>query len=306
MSTAISTKAPPPRRRLAGHGLTEVALARLFIAPSVLVMAAVVLFPIGFALVTSLRSYTRRQVDGFAGLANYGTVLSDPAFWAAMRFTGLFTLTSVALEFVIGLAFALLMNHARRGRGVTRAVILVPWVIPTVVAGQMWAFMFNINPGFINSLLGLDDFNWLGSAGWATVTVIAADVWKTAPFAALLLLAGLQTIPSELYESARMDGASAWQRFWHLTLPLLRPAIMVALLFRTVDAVRVYDLPQVMTGGAFGTESLSMLVRQFIVITPDPGIGAALSTITFALVLGVGVLFVSQIGRSMVEGGSTR
>jgi ABC-type sugar transport system permease subunit len=166
----------------------------------------------------------------------------------------------------------------------------------------MWFFMFNVTPGFINSVLGLEDFNWLGQSGWAAFAIVFADVWKTAPFVALLLLAGLQTIPDDIYESARVDGAKAFQRFWHLTLPLLKPAILVALLFRTVEALRVYDLPQVMTGGAFNTESLSILVQQYVVRTPDPGLGSALSTITFVIVLGVGLIFVNMLGRDLVLG----
>ncbi|UER55867.1 sugar ABC transporter permease [Kineosporiaceae bacterium SCSIO 59966] len=272
--------------------------------PSLAVMALVVLFPVLYAVYTSFQAYTRRQHEGFAGLANYQEVLGDSYFWDALWFTAVFTVTSVGAEFVIGLGFALIMNQGFRGRGVTRASILIPWVIPTVVAAQMWAFMFNVTPGFINSLFGLGDFNWLGQSGWATFAVVFADVWKTAPFAALLLLAGLQTIPAELYESARVDGAGPLQRFWHVTLPLLRPAILVALLFRTVEALRVYDLPQVMTGGAFGTESLSMAVRRYIVETPDPGLGSALSTLTFLIVLGVGVVFVSMIGKSVISEGS--
>ncbi|MGH3666110.1 MAG: carbohydrate ABC transporter permease, partial [Egibacteraceae bacterium] len=211
--------------------------------------------------------------------------------------------TSVVAEFVIGMGFALIMKQAFRGRGLTRAAILVPWVIPTVISAQMWFFMFNITPGFLNSLLGIGDFNWLGQANWAMVTIVVADVWKTAPFVALLLLAGLQTIPEDVYESARVDGASVWQRFTQITMPLLKPAILVALLFRTVDSLRIYDLPFVMTRGAFGTKTLSILVNEFIVSTPDPGFGSTLSTLTFILVLGVGVVFVTFLGRDLVLGG---
>lgn len=286
--------------KLFGNGLTETWLGRLFISPSVLLMLGVVAFPIGFAVYTSFQQYTRRQYLGFAGFDNYVEVFTNQKFFDALAFTFQFTITSVSLELVIGMVFALIMNAGMRGQGITRAIILVPWVIPTVIAGQMWNFMFNITPGTINSLLGIGDFNWLGSSGWAAATIIAADVWKTAPFVALLLFAGLQTIPAELYESAKLDGAGAVKRFWHITLPLLKPAILVALLFRTVDAIRVYDLPEVMTGGAFGTESLSMLVKQYIVITPDPGVGSALSTVTFMLVLAVGLIFVSQIGKSII------
>jgi len=295
-------RAGPGRSR----GVSETALGRLFVTPAILLMAAVALFPVIYAFVVSLRAYTGRQYEGFAGLDNYTEALQDDEFWASLEFTFVFTVTSVAAEFAIGLGFALLMNQAFRGRGVTRAAILVPWVIPTVIAAQMWFFMFNVNPGSVNALLGLGDFNWLGEAGWVKAVIIFADVWKTAPFVALLLLAGLQTIPTDIYESARVDGANALQRFWHITLPLLRPAILVALLFRTVEALRVYDLPQVMTGGAFETESLSMVVQQYVVLTPDPGLGSALSTITFVIILGVGVIFVSLLGRELTIGRTGR
>jgi len=285
------------------RGLSETALARVFVSPSIILMALVAAFPVIYAFVLSLQAYTRRIGEGWAGIDNYVEALSDERFWTSLQFTFIFTITSVAAEFVIGLGFALLMNQAFRGRGVTRAAILVPWVIPTVIAAQMWFFMFNVTPGFINSVFGLGNFNWLGQSGWATFAVIFADVWKTAPFVALLLLAGLQTIPGDVYESARVDGAKMFQRFWHITMPLLKPAILVALLFRTVEALRVYDLPQVMTGGAFDTESLSILVQQYIVLTPDPGYGSALSTITFILILGIGMIFVTLLGRDLVIGG---
>ena len=285
-----------------GKGLSETALGRVFISPAILLMAVVALFPVIYAFVISLQAYTRRQREGFGGVENYTQALTDQRFWESLQFTVIFTVTSVAAEFVIGLGFALLMNQAFRGRGVTRAAILVPWVIPTVIAAQMWFFMFNVTPGFINTVFGLGDFSWLGQPGWAAFAIIFADVWKTAPFVALLLLAGLQTIPGDVYESGRVDGAKMFQRFWYITLPLLKPAILVALLFRTVEALRVYDLPQVMTGGAFDTESLSILVQQFVVRTPDPGLGSALSTISFVLILGVGLVFVNLLGRDLVLG----
>jgi multiple sugar transport system permease protein len=302
-AVGTGSQQPRPSRRA---GLSETALGRLFVTPAIGLMALVALFPVIYAVVISLREYSGRQYEGFAGLANYTEALEDEQFWAALEFTFVFTVVSVAAEFAIGLGFALLMNQAFRGRGITRAAILVPWVIPTVIAAQMWYFLFNVNPGSVNALLALGDFNWLGEAGWVKAVVIFADVWKTAPFVALLLLAGLQTIPTDVYESARVDGANALQRFWHITLPLLRPAILVALLFRTVEALRVYDLPQVMTRGAFDTESLSMIVQQYVVQTPDPGLGSALSTITFVVILGVGVIFVSLLGRELTIGRSDR
>ncbi len=291
--------APAAKRR---KELSETSLGRVFVSPAILLMALVALFPVIYAFVISLQAYTRRQNEGFAGIENYVEALTDERFWTSLQFTVIFTVASVAAEFVIGLGFALLMNQAFRGRGITRAAILVPWVIPTVIAAQMWFFMFNVTPGFINTVFGLGDFNWLGQSGWAAFAVIFADVWKTAPFVALLLLAGLQTIPGDVYEGARVDGAKMFQRFWYITMPLLKPAILVALLFRTVEALRVYDLPQVMTGGAFGTESLSILVQQFVVRTPDPGLGSALSTITFILILGIGMIFVNLLGKDLVIG----
>jgi multiple sugar transport system permease protein len=305
IAPAPATRLAPDRGGLLAvgrQGLSERALAKVFVAPSLLLMALVVLFPVLYAVVLSLFLYTRRQLEGFGGVENYRTAFTDDQFWSALQFTLVFTVTSVGAEFVIGMGFALLMNQAFRGRGVTRAAILVPWVIPTVVAAQMWFFMFNVTPGFLNSLLGLGNFNWLGQAGWAMGAIVFADVWKTAPFVALLLLAGLQTIPGEVYESGRVDGAGAFQRFWHITLPLLKPAILVALLFRTVDALRVYDLVAVMSGGAFDTESLSFLVQQYVVRTPNPGLGAAFSTLTFGISLGIGMVFVYLLGRDLVIG----
>jgi multiple sugar transport system permease protein len=284
--------------------MSESRLARAFMTPSVITMAVVAAFPVLFAIGLSLFAFRGRQRTGFAGLGNYIEAFTDPRFWDSVIATFVFTVASVTFEFLIGMGFALIMNRAFFGRGVTRAAILVPWVIPTVISAQMWFNMFNITPGFVNSVLpGVPaDFNWLGSENWAMFAIVFADVWKTAPFVALLLLAGLQTIPGDLYEAATVDGASAWQQFRRVTLPLLKPAILVALLFRTVDALRIYDLPAVMTGGAFGTETLSVLVQQFVVQTPDPGLGSAFSTLTFIVVLGVGIIFVGMLGRDLVIG----
>jgi ABC-type sugar transport system permease subunit len=290
------------------RALSERRLAQLFVAPAVTGMALVALFPVLYAVMLSLYSYDGRRREGFVGLANYAAQLTSGDFWRPVTATFVFTVSSVTFEFLIGLGFALIMNQVFAGRGVTRATILIPWVIPTVVSAQMWSFMLNITPGFINhySPFVPDDFNWLGQRFVSMISIVLADVWKTAPFVALLLLAGLQTIPQEIHEAAAVDGASSWQRFTHITLPLLKPAILVALLFRTVDALRVYDLPKVMTNGAFGTETLSMLVHRFVVQTPDPGIGSTVSTLAFMVVLGVGVAFVSLIGRDLAIGAQAR
>jgi multiple sugar transport system permease protein len=297
----MATEAARVPRAAGRRSLSDSALGKLFLTPSVAWMLLVALFPVVYAFVLSLYTYTGRVREGLAGLENYTDALGDDRFWQSVIATLVFTVASVVAEFAIGLGFALIMRQPFRGRGVTRASILVPWVIPTVISAQMWFFMFNVTPGFWNSVLGIGDFNWLGQNNWAMFTIVFTDVWKTAPFVALLLLAGLQTIPEEIYESGRVDGATAWQRFWHLTLPLLRPAILVALLFRTVDSLRVFDLPYVMTNGAFGTKTLSILVQEYVVRTPNPGFGAALSTLTFILVLGVGIIFVRFLGREFIE-----
>jgi multiple sugar transport system permease protein len=299
----MATEVAGVGRKVTGRRhLSESALGKIFIAPSIATMALIALFPVVYAFVLSLYTYQGRVREELGGLENYTEALGDVRFWNALNATFVFTVASVAAEFLIGLGFALLMKQAFVGRGVTRAAILVPWVIPTVISAQMWFFMFNVTPGFWNSIFGLGDFNWLGQPGWAMFTIIFTDVWKTAPFVALLLLAGLQTIPEDIYESGRVDGATTWQRFWYRTLPLLRPAILVALLFRTVDALRVFDLPQVMTQGSFGTETMSILVQRFVVQTPNPGFGAGLAVLTFLLVLGVGMVFVSFLGRDVVIG----
>lgn len=289
---------PAPSRHM-----SERRLSKVFLSPSIATMLLVAAFPILWALVVSFLLYLGWDQITY-GLDNYVRGLTDEDLLNSFIATALFTVASVAFEFLIGLGFALIMHQAFAGRGVTRAAILIPWVIPTVIAAQMWQFMFNVSPGTVNYLLPFmpEDFNWLGYPGWAMFSIIFADVWKTAPFVALLLLAGLQTIPEDLYESARVDGATAWQRFWNITLPLLRPAILVALLFRTVEALRVFDLPFVMTGGTSGTKTLSILVHQYVVQTIDPGLASAFSTITFILVLGVGVAFVALLGRETVIG----
>jgi ABC-type sugar transport system permease subunit len=285
--------------------LAESTLARLFLSPSVAAMALIAGFPILYAAFLSFFAVTGGQIQGFVGPQNYLQAVTQSGLLVAVWTTAVFTVVSVSLEFLIGLGFALIMNKAFFGRGVTRATILIPWVIPTVVAAQMWGFMFNIEPGFINWLLPIsENFNWLTRQPWALSAVIFADVWKTAPFVALLLLAGLQTIPGDVYESARVDGATPWQRFMQITMPLLKPAILVALLFRTVDALRVYDLAQVMgrCSPTAGLETMSCIVQRFAVQTPQIGLASAMSTLVFIIVLAVGIVFISRIGRDLVLG----
>lgn len=273
-------------------------MGRFFLAPSLVFMAAIALFPVCYAIVKSLYSIRGFQEE-FIGVGNYAKLLTDSSFFNAVSNTFVFTVSSVTLEFIIGLIFALIMNKAFIGRGLTRAVILVPWVIPTAVAAQVWRYMFDQNPGFINAVLGAD-INWLRDPFWSMVGVISADVWKTAPFVALLLLAGLQTIPDELYEAAKIDGAHALQRFWAITLPMLRPAIVVALLFRTVDALRMFDFAYVFAGYSNSLATLSVYAQRFLVAEPQFGYANALSTATFLIVMIVGLVFIRLMGDQVL------
>lgn len=296
-STDVAPDVAKAVRRRA-HGLGERAMGRIFLAPSIAFMALIALFPVFYAIWMSLydiRGFNREPV----GVENYVRALTDPGFWNAAQNTLIFTVASVSLEFVVGMAFALIMHQAFVGRGLTRAVILVPWVIPTAVAAQVWRYMFDHNPGFVNAVLGTD-INWLRDPAWSMVGIISADVWKTAPFVALLLLAGLQTIPKDYYEAAKMDGANVFQRFWTITLPLLRPAIVVALLFRTVDALRMFDFAYVFSGYSNSLATLSVYAQRFLVAEPQPGYANALSTVTFVIVMLVGLTFISRMGRHMV------
>jgi multiple sugar transport system permease protein len=310
MGVALSARLA--RRRSAAK--TDRRLAALLVAPSLAVIALVAAYPIGYAVWLSLNEYSVRVpgLSRWAGLHNYDVILHDGRFWSALWTTLLFTLISVGIEVLLGLVMALVMHEAFRGRGAMRAVVLTPWAILTVVTAVMWKSIFEPNLGAVDSALsglGLPggDTVWLGERGYAFAVVVIADVWKTAPFMALLLLAGLQTIPSDIYEAAKVDGASTWQRFTRITLPLLRPAIGVALVFRTLDALRIFDLPYVLTKGANGTETLSVYAYQKLTVDGIIGLGSALSIVTFVVVIAVSLLYLRAIGSSlkgMTEEGS--
>src|SRR5215217_8796439 len=257
----VSTGAPRTRR---SRGLSEKGLAFWMVSPSMLLIALVAAYPIIYAIWLSLHEYSVRVAGlerwaGPLGLRNYTTALQNSEFWSAMVTTLIFTVSSVIFELLIGLAMALAMHAAFKGQGVLRTVVLVPWAILTVVTATMWRTIFESPQGFVNQIIGGDTV-CLGSEPQALIVIIIADVWKTAPFMALLILAGLQVIPSDIYEAAKVDGATAWQRFRKITLPLLTPAILVAVLFRTMDTLRIYDLPAIMTLGNPSTNTLSILV----------------------------------------------
>jgi multiple sugar transport system permease protein len=218
--------------------------------------------------------------------------------------TFIFTAISVSLELVIGMGMALLMHAAFRGRVILRAVVLVPWAILTVGTAIMWKSIVQPDVGFLNQVLTALHLPgahtvWLAQNGYALAVIIFADVWKTAPFMALLLLAGLQVIPNDLYDAAKVDGASAWQRFVRITLPLLRPAILVALIFRTLDALRIFDLPFVLTQGANGTTSLSLYAYQQLTQNTLIGPGSALSVLTFIIVMAVSFVYIRVAGQNI-------
>ena len=299
----VGSRVPRKKRR---SGLSERRLAGLMVSPSILLIALVAAYPIGYAVWLSLNEYSVRTpgLSRFAGLRNYEAAISSSDWQGALTTTFAFTGLSVFFELVIGLGMAMIMHSAFKGRGLLRTVVLVPYAILTVVTAITWQTIFNPELGFVTttlSSLGLPgaDTVWLGERGWALAVFVIADVWKTAPFMALLLLAGLQVISDEIYDAAKVDGASPWQRFTRVTLPLLRPAILVALIFRTLDALRVFDLPFILTRGANGTNTLSLEAYTQFNQNGILGLGAAMSVLTFVIVMLVSFVYIRFIGGSM-------
>jgi len=272
------------------------------IAPAVAVLVGVAVYPILAAIWLSLQ---RRVLvfgeAGFVGLGNYAFLLEDARFWSALGNTAYFTVVAVTVELLLALPLALLLNRAFPGRGLLRAGALIPWAIPTVVSARLWAWLFNPDYGLINRLLPGAEINWLGAPGYALHAAIVVDVWKTTPFVALLILVGLQGISEDLYKAARVDGASAWRIFRSITLPLLRPAILLALLFRTLDAFRVFDAIYVLTEGGPGntTETLSIYAYKMLMRSGDFGYGSTLAVVTFLCVIAISVVYLRLLGRGM-------
>ena len=276
-----------------------------FLSPLLLFLAGFILIPILGTFWDSLHrevSYLPRE---FIGLTNYQALFRDPAFWQALRFTLLFVLFSVPLEVIFGLLIALVLNEHFPLRWLLRACILIPWAIPAAVSGRIFELIYNYSYGAANYLLRLfhlpvGPVNWLGSEVGAFAAVVVADAWKTTPFAAIILLAGLSAIPSDLYAQAKVDRARFDQRFLYITLPLLKPVLLVTLLFRTIDALRVFDIIFVLTGGGPGgsTLSLSLFSYQFF-STGDFGYGSAISVLLFllAFALAAGYIRLGGFGR---------
>jgi len=279
----------------------ETRLAFWLVVPAMIVLTVIIGYPIGKAMVRSLYGDTIGGTAPFVGLSNYVSALTgfnSQEFWASVGTTYLFAGVTVTLETLIGFGMALVMTRAFRGRGLMRASVLVPWAIPTAVTAVLWKWSFD-PVGIINAVTG-SQIIWTGSEWPSRTAIIIADTWKTSPFIALLILAGLQIIPHEVYEAAKIDGASAWQRFRLITLPLVRPALLVAVLFRLLDALRMYDLPAILTNGANGTTTLSILVVRATLSQLKPGYGGALSTLTFVFIFLTAYAFVRALGVDFI------
>ena len=263
-------------------------------APSFIVMVLVTAYPLGYAIVLSLFNYRLTDPAGrsFVGLNNYLVILTDPVWWNDFATTFAITVVTVAVELVLGFGFAFVMLRIVRGRGPVRTAILIPYGIITVVSAFIWRYAFAIDSGFVNQWLGLGDFNWFGDRWSAIFVICLSEIWKTTPFISLLLLAGLVQVPEDMQEAAKVDGATAWQRLWKITLPNMKAAIMVALLFRTLDAWRIFDNPFVMTGGANNTETISFLAYRQNVSLVNLGMGSAVSVLLFLTVVAIAWIFV--------------
>jgi multiple sugar transport system permease protein len=279
-----------------------------FIAPAAIVIFGIALYPILHTFIISLHQLNLKFPDlgmQFVWFENYVRLFRDGRALGALLNTFVFTVSTVALELVFGMIIALLMDRALRFRGLLRATVLIPWAMPTVVAAMLWRWMYNDQSGIINAvLIGLgatsEYVQFLAEPLLAWLAVIVAEVWKTTPFMALLLLAGLQVIPREVYEASEIDGASKIRTFFTITLPLIKPVLLVALLFRTLDAFRVFDVIFVMTGGGPGnaTESLSLYTYKTMFGGLDFGYGSALSVFTFMCVVVISVLYIRFIGTN--------
>jgi ABC-type sugar transport system permease subunit len=283
----------------------------VWLLPALGSIGAISVYPVLLGLWLSFRDTTLASPsDNFIRFDNYLQLFADGQFWNAWTHTIQFTFVSTLLETLFGLMIALVLSERFLGRGIVRAAMLVPWAIPTVVTSRMFGWLFDGQNGVVNYLLrscGLirHYVDWYGSPDFALATIIIADVWKTTPFMALLLLAGLQTIPESLTEASVIDGANAWQRFWYLRLPLLTPSLLIAALFRTLDAFRIFDLVYVLTGGgpADSTEVLSTFTYKHLFSALQVGYGSALSTMMFITEILIAVVFGLFLRRKMREVG---
>ena len=293
---------------------SEARLGWLLAGPAFFVMLFVVLYPILQALYDSLFKY-RLTAPGdreFVGLGNYGVILTDPVFWKGLGVTLLITVVTVVVELILGFLLALAMHHAiKQTRGLIRTIILVPYGIITVVSAFAWFYMFSIDSGYINAwfewLPGVDaDLNWFAQGSTALFVIMLSEIWKTTPFISLLLLAGLAQVPGDLTEAASVDGASWWQRMKLVILPNMKASIMVAVLFRAMDAFRIFDSIYIMTNGAYGTEVLSLLAYRTSIGRLEIGMGSAVSVILFLCVALMAVIAVKGFKVDLADRGGSK
>jgi len=293
--TALDRPATTPSARIEASDRVrgERRLGFYLTLPSYVVMLLVTAYPLGYALVLSLYNYRLTDPAGrsFVGLNNYWVILTDPVWWNDFLTTLMITVVTVAVELVLGFMFAFVMLRIVRGRGPLRTAILIPYGIVTVVAAFSWQYAWTPDKGYLAALLP-DGSAPLTNFGSALAIIIVAEIWKTTPFISLLLLAGLVQVPEDMQEAAKVDGATAWQRLWKVALPNMKAAIMVALLFRTLDAWRIFDNPFVMTGGANNTETISFLAYRQNVTLVNLGMGSAVSVMLFLTVVLIAWIFV--------------
>jgi multiple sugar transport system permease protein len=293
---AATTRAPK-RKHLTERAKAERRLAAMLVAPAAIVMAAVTAYPIIDAVILSLQRADLRfpGANKWVGFDNYGHVLTASVWWQDVLHTVIITVISVSIQFVLGMLLALAMHRAIVARGALRSIALVPYGIVAVVSAYSWQYAWSLNAGWIPGLLGLHGDPLAHQFG-TYVAIIVTEVWKNTPFMALLLLAGLALVPDELQEAAKVDGATAWQRFVRITVPLMKPAILVALLFRTLDAFRIFDTIYIFNQGAQGTESISMLNYNTLLSRLNLGLGSAVSVLLFLLVALIAFLFIKGFG----------
>ena len=286
------------RPRLSEGARAERRLGWMLCAPAVIVMVAVTAYPIGYAIYLSLERYimSSPQLTKFVGLSNYGAVLSSPFWWHALVVTIIITVVSVAIEFVLGMALALLMYRTIWGKGGVRTLILIPYGIVTVAAAFSWLYAWTPSTGYLSAAFG--NAAPLTSTTQAIGVIILAEIWKTTAFMALLLMAGLSLVPEDLLKAAKVDGATAWQRFTRVMLPLMKPAILVALLFRTLDAFRIFDNIYILTQGNNGTGSVSILTYDNLFTGLNLGLGSALSVLILICVAIIAVVFIRIFGAA--------
>jgi multiple sugar transport system permease protein len=287
----------PQRRRLSDRVRAERRLAVLLVGPAAIVMVAVTAYPVIDTIVLSLQRADLRfpGASKWVGLSNYGAVLKSSVWWQDVLHTMIISVIAVSFQFVLGMLLALAMHRTLVARGLLRSIALIPYGIVAVVSAYSWNYAWSLTSGWIPKVLGLTS-DPLSHQFGTYAAIIVTEIWKNTPFMALLLLAGLALVPDELHEAARVDGATTWQRFRRITLPLMMPAILVALLFRTLDEVRIFDVIYIFNQGANGTESISMLNYSTLLDRLNLGLGSAVSVLLFVLVAIIAFLFIKGFG----------